>query len=114
MKRLFAIAVLLAGAVAPVAVPAAASAQDMGRPVFGAGRGDQEQAREGVRSGRQVPLSRVLGMIASRNGGRHLNTMQGDSGGRPAYFVQWQLPNGRVVVFVVDAESGQIIGRQGG
>lgn len=110
MKRLFAIAVLLAGA----AAPAVASAQDMGRPVFGAGRGDQEQAREGVKSGRQVPLSRVLAMIAARNGGRHLNTMQGDAGGRPAYFVQWQLENGRVVVFVVDAESGQIIGRQGG
>ncbi|WP_309093100.1 hypothetical protein [Phenylobacterium sp.] len=110
MKRLFAIAVLLAGA----AAPAASFAQDMGRPVFGAGRGDQEQAREGVRSGRQVPLSRVLSAIAARNGGRHLNTMQGDAGGRPAYFVQWQLENGRVVVFVVDAESGQIIGRQGG
>lgn len=114
MKRLFAIAVLLAGGLASAVAPAVASAQDMGRPVFGAGRGDQEQAREGVRSGRQVPLSRVLSMIGSRNGGRHLNTMQGDAGGRPAYFVQWQLDSGRVVVFVVDAESGQIIGRQGG
>ena len=38
----------------------------------------------------------------------------GESGGRPAYFVQWQLPDGRVVIFVVDAESGQILGRQGG
>jgi uncharacterized membrane protein YkoI len=37
----------------------------------------------------------------------------GDAGGRPAYFVQWQLPDGRVVVFVVDAESGQVIGQQG-
>jgi uncharacterized membrane protein YkoI len=53
-------------------------------------------------------------MIAARTPGRHLNTTMGDAGGRPAYFVQWQLPNGSVVIFVVDAESGQIIGRQGG
>ena len=61
---------------------------------------------------RQVPLSRVLGTIASRTPGRHLNTTMGDAGGRPAYYVQWQTPDGRVVVFVVDACSGQVIGRQ--
>ena len=92
--------------------PAAAVAQDDGRPSFGAGRGDQAQARDAVRAGRQAPLSRVLAMIASRTPGRHLNTTTGDTGGRAAYFVQWQLPNGQVVIFVVDAESGQIIGRQ--
>ena len=53
-------------------------------------------------------------MIGARYPGRHLNTTMGDAGGRPAYFVQWQLENGRVVVFMVDAESGQIVGRQGG
>ena len=53
-------------------------------------------------------------MIALRTPGRHLNTTQGESGGRAAYFVQWQLADGRVVIFIVDAESGQIIGRQGG
>ena len=109
MKRFFALAVLLAAATAPVA----AAAQDS-RPVLGAGRGDQDQAREGVKSGRQVPLSRVLAMLSSRYPGRHLNTSMGDQGGRAAYFVQWQTADGRVVVFVVDAESGQVIGRQGG
>lgn len=109
MKSLFALAVLITASVAPVA----ASAQDS-RPVFGAGRGDQDQAREGARSGRQAPLSRVLDMLRSRYPGRHLNTSLGDAAGRPAYFVQWQMENGRVVVFVVDAESGQVIGRQGG
>jgi uncharacterized membrane protein YkoI len=89
------------------------AAQDA-RPPFGGGRGEQDQARDGVRSGRQAPLSRVLQMIGARYPGRHLNTSMGDAGGRPAYYVQWQMENGRVVVFVVDAESGQIIGRQGG
>lgn len=65
-------------------------------------------------AGRQAPLSRVLASIAARQPGRHLNTTMGEAGGRPAYFVQWQLADGRVVIFVVDAESGQIIGRQGG
>ncbi|MBX3482456.1 hypothetical protein [Phenylobacterium sp.] len=106
MKRLFALAVLAAA----VTTPVVADAQD-GRPVLGAGR-DQDQAREG--RGRQAPLSRVLATLAQRYPGRHLNTTMGDAGGRPAYFVQWQLESGRVVVFVVDAESGQVIGRQGG
>ena len=110
MKRLFTLAVLLAA----VAGPVTATAQDLGRPVLGAGRGDQDQAREGVRSGRQVPLSRVLPMLAQRYPGRHLNTSMGDYGGRAAYFVQWQMEGGRVVVFIVAAESGQVVGRQGG
>lgn len=109
MKRLVLIAALLASA-----APAAAAAQDNGRSSLGAGKRDQAEAREGVRSGRQMSLSRVLGMLEARYPGRHLNTTQGDAGGRPAYYVQWQMNDGRVVIFVVDAESGQILGRQGG
>lgn len=102
MKRLFALAVLFAAATTPVV----AEARDDARMVLIGG--GQERA------GRQVPLSRVLSMLASRYPGRHLNSTMGDAGGRPAYYVQWQMENGRVVVFVVDAESGQVIGRQGG
>lgn len=71
-------------------------------------------AQERPAAARQAPLSSVLAMIAQRSPGRHINTTMGEAGGHPAYFVQWQLPDGRVVVFVVDAQSGQIIGRQGG
>ena len=105
MKRLFALAVLAAVAATPVV----AGAQDYGRPGYGA-----EQGRGGRGGGHVVPLPRVLAMLSSRYPGRHLNTSMGDAGGRPAYFVQWQMADGRVVVFVVDAESGQVIGRQGG
>ncbi|HKP79043.1 MAG TPA: PepSY domain-containing protein [Phenylobacterium sp.] len=102
MERLFALAVLAAA----VTTPIVAEARDRGMMVL---TGDgQDQAR------RQVPLSRVLSTLASRYPGRHLNSTMGDAGGRPAYYVQWQMENGRVVVFVVDAESGQVIGRQGG
>ena len=110
MKRHLLTAALLVG----LAAPAAALAQDQDRPSLGASRGDQETARDAVRAGRQAPLSRVLVMIAQRTPGRHLNTTQGDYAGRPAYFVQWQRTSGQVVVFIVDAQSGQIIGQQGG
>jgi uncharacterized membrane protein YkoI len=94
MKRHLLIAALLLGALAPAAAPA--------------------QEPPGQARCAQVPLSRVLAMIAQRTPGRHLNTTPGESGGRPAYFVQWQMSNGRVTVFIVDACSGAIIGQQGG
>ena len=31
--------------------------------------------------------------------------------GRPAYLIQWQLANGRIVVFTVDAQTGQAVGQ---
>jgi uncharacterized membrane protein YkoI len=95
MKRLLVVSALAAALAAPLAAAAQAPIQL-------------------AQAGRQVPLSRVLPMIAQREPGRHLNTTMGESGGRPAYFVQWQTKDGRVVIYVVDAETGQIIGRQGG
>lgn len=94
MKHLLAIVAVLGAATVPMAV----QAQEGGRPA--------------AQAGRQVPLSRVLEMIGRQMPGRHLNTTMGDAGGRAAYFVQWQTPDGRVVVLVVDAQSGQIVGRQ--
>lgn len=82
------------------------------RPTYGAGRGEEDRARDAVRRGAQAPLSRVIANIAARTAGRQLNTTLGDYGGRSAYFVQWQTPDNRVIVFIVDAESGGVIGRQ--
>src|SRR5258705_13194447 len=74
----------------------------------------QPAPRAEAQAGRQAPLSRVLAMIAQRYPGRQLNTTMGEAGGRPAYLIQWQMAkDGRVVMFTVDAESGQIIGQQG-
>jgi len=99
MKR-FVLAIALLGAVAAASPPVAAQAQEPGRQAQG---------------GRQAPLSRVLVMLAQRWPGKQLNTTMGESGGRPAYMIQWQMAkDGRVVVFVVDAESGQVVGQQGG
>ena len=109
MTLRIAIAALLLAATAP----AAAWAQD-GRPSLGAGRDDQDEARAAVRAGRQIPLSRVIATIAARTPGQLLNATVGEQGGRPAYFVQWRKTNGSLVVFIVDAETGAMLGRQGG
>ena len=93
MKRLLLIAALLLGD-APV-TPAAAA---------------QEPGREAPQGAGQVPLSNVLRKIAQQYPGKQLNTTMGQTGGRAVYLVQWQLANGRIVVFTVDAQTGQIVG----
>lgn len=93
MKRQILIVALLLGALAPAAGVAVA----------------QETAQAG-RQAPQVSLSRVLAMLAQRHPGKQLNTTMGQSGGRATYVIQWQLADGRIVVFVVDAETGQVIG----
>lgn len=84
---------------------AAASLATAPAPAFAA----QESGREAP-SGGQVPLSRVLKELAQRYPGKQLNTTMGQASGRPVYLVQWQLSNGRIVVFTVDAQTGQVLG----
>lgn len=103
MKRVLALAVLALAA----AGPSVSEAQGYGRATLGFG---EDRGQRGA----HAPLAQVLRMIAARYPGRHLNTTTGDQGGRPVYYVQWQMENGQVVVFIVDATSGQVIGRQGG
>ncbi|HEX3700906.1 MAG TPA: PepSY domain-containing protein [Phenylobacterium sp.] len=91
------------------AAPAALAAQDE-RPSLGVGRSDQPEAPRG----KMMPLSRVIQRIAAKTPGKYLNTTVSDQGGRSVYLVQWRMTDGRMVVIVVDAESGAIIGRQGG
>ena len=70
-----------------------------------------EPGREAPQAGAQVPLSSVLKKIAQQYPGKQLNTTMGQSGGRAVYLVQWQLTNGRIVVFTVDAQTGQVVGQ---
>jgi uncharacterized membrane protein YkoI len=100
MKRLFALAVLIAAAAAPAV---AAPAHDASGPA----------PRIRVADGKTMPINQVLEILRAHNPGRHLNVSLGDAGGRTAYFVQWQFPDGRVTVFVVDAVTGRILGQQG-
>ena len=134
MKRL---SVLFAALVLSTALPAAAQAQacpkgPLGQACrdarFGGGQGGQrpqpggnslgdswapreDDAREGVRGGRLVPLESVIRNIARSTPGRLLDAGLEDHGGRPVYRVRWQAANGQRIDFIVDARSGAIIGR---
>jgi uncharacterized membrane protein YkoI len=101
MKRTLIAAALVSGLTLAQVAQAQAPGADHG----------QASAREAVKEGRQVPLSRVLQTIAKRYPGRQLNTTMGESGGHAVYLVQWQLANGQIKVFTVDAQSGEMLGQ---
>ena len=136
MKRL---TVLLAALMLTTALPAVAQAQacpkgdsivaracranqgqggggGQDRPRGGNSLGDgwaprEDDAREGVRGGRLVPLESVIRNIARSTPGRLLDAGLEDQGGRPIYRVRWQAANGQRIDFIVDAATGAIIGR---
>ena len=60
-----------------------------------------------------VPLGQVLEMINAIEPGNQLDTQIVTENGRPFYIVRWQASRGRIMIFKVDAQSGQIVGRQG-
>jgi uncharacterized membrane protein YkoI len=105
MKRTLLAAALVSG----LALAQSAAAQAPSGPNGPGADHGQASAREAVKEGRQVPLSRVLQTIAKRYPGRQLNTTMGEAGGRAAYLVQWQLANGQIKVFTVDAQSGEML-----
>ena len=85
------------------------------RDSLGAGwRQQQEEARRAVRSGRFVPLSRVVPNLQRRFPGRQLDAgIEDDWQGRPVYRVRWAATNGRRIDFIVDARTGAILDAQG-
>src|SRR6185437_58260 len=103
MIRRIALAALLFTAAAPAV---ALAAQDE-RPSLGAGD-------DAARGGHLMPLKNVIRMMQARMPGKYINTTVGDQGGKAVYLVQWRMPDGRLVVYVVDAQSGAMLGRQGG
>jgi uncharacterized membrane protein YkoI len=85
------------------------------QPAF-AGRGDAwSQARSTFvqMAASAVPLSQVLAAINAQEPGSQLDTNTVVENGRTIYVVRWQAARGRIIIFKVDAETGQIIGRQG-
>jgi uncharacterized membrane protein YkoI len=97
---------LLVAVALVAALPGAASAQRRGPDSLGADwRAQSDQARDGVQSGRLVPLSRVIEMIGRRVPGRVLDA--GREGRN--YRVRWAADDGRRIDFIVDAETGQIL-----
>lgn len=72
----------------------------------------QDQARMGVRQGRIIPLSRVVQNLQRLRPGRVLDAgLETGPDGRAAYRVRWAAAGGRRIDFIIDAETGAIIGR---
>ena len=72
----------------------------------------QDEARMGVRQGRIIPLSRVVQNLERLRPGRVLDAgLEAGPDGRAAYRVRWAAAGGRRIDFIVDAETGAIIGR---
>lgn len=76
---------------------------------------DHDRARQGVAAGRLLPLEVVLANVARSLPGHHIG-VDGpyQQGGRWVYRIKWLTPDGRVIIVIADAETGQILGTRGG
>lgn len=78
-------------------------------------RSDQNEAREGVREGRILPLGKVLANVYQRFPGRLLDAQLVSGGGRQIYLIKLMRANGVVALVSADAATGRILGyREGG
>jgi hypothetical protein len=86
-----------------------------GRRGWRRGERDHDRARDGVMSGRLLPLEAVLANVARVYPGYHIG-VEGpyQLGGRWCYRIKWLTPDGRVLFILADAETGQILGQRGG
>ena len=108
MKRTLALLAVLGLMQAPAAL---AQGQDQGwGNQFSPG-----EAREAVKEGRTVPLSKIFQSLKREYGGYQLGAdlYSQDSGGA-VYEIDWLTDDGRKVHVTVDAQTGAIISRSGG
>ncbi len=82
------------------------------------GWGDQfspGQARDAVKEGRTVPLSRIFQSLKREYGGYQLGAdLYSREGGGAVYEIDWLTDDGRKVHVTVDAQTGAVIDRKGG
>jgi hypothetical protein len=72
----------------------------------------QDEARSGVRQGRIMPLARVVQNLQKLRPGRVLDAgIEQGVNGRATYRVRWAAVGGRRMDFIIDAETGAVIGR---
>ncbi len=106
---------ILAGALAAVMAAGLAAAQPAGNAAerqdsLGAGWSQQQdEARQGVRQRRLVPLGQIIEQLRQRFAGRQLDAGLEYEGERPIYRVRWITRDGRRIDFMIDATTGQIL-----
>jgi hypothetical protein len=69
----------------------------------------QDEAREGVRDHRLMPLGRVIEQVRIRTPGRQLDAGLEYQGERPIYRVRWMTKDGRRIDYLIDAVTGAIL-----
>lgn len=108
MKRILVTLALSALAVAPGAL-----AQQGGNPW--ANQFSPGQAREAVREGKTVPLSKIFQQLKREYGGYQLGAeLYSRDDGTTFYEIDWMTEDGRKAHFTVDAQSGSVMNRRGG
>jgi uncharacterized membrane protein YkoI len=109
---------VLTGVALGLTLGAAAHAQARGRddgpyaiPVQSNGYGDDERDQRGRGASRDarpyIPLESIIAQIQARYPGR-LVGVRGPNG-QGMYRIIWETPDGRVITFVVDGRTGQIL-----
>ena len=105
---LFSAALLANQSAAAVTHPPAPGNDSLG----GDYRPQQDQARQGVKQGRYLPLGQVIREINRHDPGYQLDVGLEQEGGRDVYRVRWASSNGRRKDYIVDATSGAILSAQ--
>lgn len=73
------------------------------------------QAREAVKEGRTVPLSRIFQTLKREYGGYQLGAdLYSNDSGDAVYEIDWLTEDGRKVHVTVDAQTGSVLDRRGG
>lgn len=72
-------------------------------------RPQQDEARQGVRQRRLLPLGGVIEKLRRTMGGRQLDAGLEYEGDRAIYRVRWMTADGRRVDYMIDAATGAIL-----
>lgn len=122
MRRILAILALTAMASVPGALAQGGGSFEWNRGGFAQAQGNPwanqfspGQAREAVRDGRNVPLSRIFQQLKREYGGYQLGAeLYSREDGSTFYEIDWMTEDGRKAQFMVDARSGSVLERRGG
>ena len=69
----------------------------------------QDEARQGVRQRKLMPLAEVIERLRARVPGRQLDAGLEYQGERPIYRIRWMAKDGRRIDYLLDATTGAIL-----
>jgi len=103
----------LAGALLAALLAGQATAQPHEPNSLGAGWGQQQdEARQGVQEHRLMPLGQIIERLRRMNPGPSSHSLDSGlerMGDKPIYRVRWMTNDGRVIDYIVDAVTGQVM-----